>query len=136
MKFVKAFIAKLVAKIKSEPAVTAGGVAGAVAAVVTWAQTNQITTVRQLVTFGAPIVLAYVIRTFVVPNGTAKLLIAQLGAIELKLAQVKEAVAPAGPTIELSKLLAQADAAHVAGDPVTGAPTTSAANTPPQTPAT
>jgi len=68
MKFLKSIVAKIVAKIKAEPAVTTGGVAGVAVAVEQWIQTNHVTNVHEAVVLLAPIALSFVIRTFVTPT--------------------------------------------------------------------
>jgi hypothetical protein len=67
--------------IKAEPAVTAGGTEGAIAAVITWQQTNQIVTIRQALTLGVPIAVGFVIRVFVTPNSRVALTQAQLALL-------------------------------------------------------
>jgi hypothetical protein len=80
---IKAWIAKWVAAVKSEPVVTAGTVVAVLGVFVQWLQTNQITTVRQLVTAAAPIVVAFITRTFVTPNTHVALTVAQANALKL-----------------------------------------------------
>lgn len=87
----------------------------------TWVQTNHITTARQAVAIGAPLVLSWVIRQLVVAPDTH-------AATVRSLALLKEAVAvsasePFGksvPTVELSKILTDVDAKYQAGDPKIG----------------
>jgi hypothetical protein len=87
MKFIQSIIDKIVATIKAEPAVAAGGLAGVIAVVYQWIQVNHITNLRQGVTLAAPIVLSFVIRLFVTP--TVK--------VDAKVAAAIAAVTPAPP---------------------------------------
>jgi hypothetical protein len=86
----KVFVIKLkLFVLAKEPALSIGAVVGAAASVTTWIQTNQITTLRQLVTFAAPIVISFVIRTFVSSPATTAKLAARATIAEAKLAQLK-----------------------------------------------
>ncbi len=68
MSYLKALVAKIIAKIKAEPAVATGGVFGVALVIEQWVQVNHITNLREAVTLAGPIVLAFIIRTFVTPT--------------------------------------------------------------------
>lgn len=92
VKTLKALVAKIIAKIKGEPALTTGGLVGIVAVVQQWIATNHITTVRQAVTLAVPIAVTFVIRSFVVPVSVHKAVVAQADAA---LHQANDAIASA-----------------------------------------
>ncbi len=119
MRTLKALVAKLVAKIKTEPAVTTGGVVGVAAVVQQWIATNHITTVKQGLTLAVPIAVTFVIRAFVTPTAKADAVQRQL---DLLTEAVKVTASPAFSsvsTLNLSKVLADTEAKVFPGGPVT-----------------
>ena len=84
---------------KSEPSLTVGSITSAVGVLLTWVQTNKITSWRQAVTVAAPIVLSWVIRNFVTPNATANNYLSQLKAIQWAATANKVAPAPVLPPV-------------------------------------
>jgi hypothetical protein len=80
LKFVKTLVAKGRELLTREPALSLGSVVAAGGVVVTWVQTNHITTVREAVTLALPIVFAAIIRQVVASPATVQKFVADLNA--------------------------------------------------------
>ena len=80
LKLVKTAYAKVRELLAKEPALSLGSVVAAGGVVVTWVQTNHITTVREAVTLALPIVFAAIIRQVVASPATVSKLVADLNA--------------------------------------------------------
>ena len=103
--------------LKKEPAITVGSVAAVAGVVVTWVQTNHITTVREAVALGAPLLLSWAIRQLVISPATHAQTVRSLTLIKEAVAvSASETFGKGVPTFELSKVLAD----YTAGDPKIG----------------